>query len=341
MDKATFLNPLENQLNKEQLIQEITEANMAYSAGIPFITDIEYDNLWQQLYSIDPTNELLYHTAQNTYSGGSLVLHKYQIYGTQKAFNMLDLKPFLTRFGDQKILIEPKYDGCAAVLTRTNSNWLLALEGNGKSGTDISHLIPHIKCDFSLRHFQAIELIIPNKDWNPSFGKNPRNVVSGWLARKYELPPIKITAIPHNFGSTNKEYTYNGDLDSLSDLLLNTYVEWASIYPMDGLMLKPLDEKTRLVAGNNGQVNNWSIAWKPPIQTKWTTVLNIEWNVSRLGRVIPTVIYEPIDLCGTTNSKVTGNNAQWIIDKQIRIGSKILVGKAGEIIPKIIEVRND
>ena len=105
-------------------------------------------------------------------------------------------------------------------------------------------------------------------------------------------------------------------------------------------MIKVKDEKARLIAGNNGTTNSWSIAWKPPIQIKETVVIDIEWNVSRLGRVIPTVVYDAIDLCGTTNTRVTGNNAAWLEDKQITIGSRISVGKAGEIIPKIIEVKN-
>jgi DNA ligase (NAD+) len=325
-------------MTKSELIQKISEANTAYAAGIPFMTDYEYDQLWQQLYNIDPTNELLYHTAKSPLIGGTLTTHKYPIYGTNKAFNMTDLKPFLTRFGDQLLVIEPKYDGCAAVLTLTKDGWILTAEGDGKQGEDKSHLIPFILCTFQLRHFQAIELLIPWADWSPSFGKNPRNVVAGWIARKYEEPPIKIKAIPHNFGPLNYEYTYSGNLDEFGELLLRLYSEWSTIYPMDGLMIKVADEKSRLIASHNGQTNNWSIAWKPPIQTKETTVLDIEWNVSRLGRVIPTVVYEPIELCSTINSRVTGNNAQWLLDKQIQIGSKLVVGKAGEIIPKILLV---
>ena len=126
----------------------------------------------------------------------------------------------------------------------------------------------------------------------------------------------------------------------MNELLLSLHTEWSAIFPIDGLMLKVKDEKSRLIAGNNGTVNAWSIAWKPPIQTAITTVTNIEWNVSRLGRIIPTVVYEPIDLCGTTNRRVTGNNAQWILDKKIMVGSKIIVGKAGEIIPKIVKIEN-
>jgi len=328
-------------MDKIELEQKINDANTAYAAGIPFITDYEYDQLWQQLYNIDPTNNLLYHTAQQRANLTGLSWHKYPIYGTNKAFNMEDLKPFLTRFGDQQLLIEPKYDGCAAVITMTESGWTATLEGDGRCGADITRLLPYIQCPFHLRHFQAVEILLPWSDWKSSYGKNPRNVVAGWLARKHEKPTAKMTAIPHDFGSLNDLYTYSGNLEKFGETLLSLYSKWSKIYPMDGLMIKAADDRTRLIAGNNGQRNNWSIAWKPPIQTKWTIVTDIEWNVSRLGRIIPTVVYEPINLCGTINTKVTGNNAKWIKDKQVKIGSKILIGKAGEIIPKIIDVKNN
>jgi len=322
-----------------ELEKSIEEANAAYSAGIPFITDEEYDVLWQQLYAIDPGHHLLYHTAQNHNQIHGKVWHKHKIYGTNKAFNMIDLKPFLERFGDQMLTIEPKYDGCAAVLTREELEYKLTLEGDGTCGGDISHLIDHIIFPFKPRNFQAVEILLPVEDWNPEFGKNPRNVVAGWLARKYEKPGATMTAIPHNFGGLFIDYKYDGNLEAFGELLIYTHAEWAKIYPIDGLMIKVKDEKARLIAGNNGTASNWSIAWKPPIQIKETIVTNIEWNVSRLGRVIPTVIYKPIDLCGTTNERVTGNNAKWLADKKIQIGSRITVGKAGEIIPKIIEVQ--
>lgn len=323
-----------------KLEQQVKEANIAYAAGMPFKTDEEYDILWQQLYALDHKNPLLYHTA-NTYNKvHGKTVHRQQIFGTNKAFNMEDLKPFLTRFGDQLLTIEPKYDGCAAVLSVEKGGLILTLEGDGKSGSDITHLLPYVNVPFAMRNFQAVELILPVADWNPEYGKNPRNVVAGWLARKYEKPGANMTAIPHNFGPLWRDYSYDGDVEGLAELLIATHAEWAKIYPIDGLMIKVKNEKSRLIAGNNGTSNNWSIAWKPPIQIKETTVIDIEWNVSRLGRIIPTVIYEPIDLCGTINSRVTGNNAKWLQDKQIKISSIISVGKAGEIIPKIIEVKN-
>lgn len=327
-------------MNKDQLIEEIRQANMAYASGIPFMTDSEYDLLWQQLYAIDPHNSLLYHTANNRAALTGKTWHKRPIFGTNKAFNMIDLKPFLTRFGSYKLRIEPKYDGCAAVVTLTNDGIALTLEGDGRCGSDVSHMLSYIKFPFNLRNFQAVEILLPFEDWDPSYGANPRNVVAGWLNRKYDKPATMMTAIPHNHGTLFEEYTYSGSLEAMGEFLLATYSNWSKIYPMDGLMIKVADEKVRLVAGNNGQTNNWSIAWKPPIQVKETKVVNIEWNVSRLGRVIPTVIYTPIELCGTTNERVTGNNALWIRERQIMPGSTITIGKAGEIIPKILATRN-
>lgn len=327
-------------MDKTELEKLIEEANMAYAAGIPFITDEEYDILWQALYAIDSNHPLLYHTAQSHQQIHNKSWHKHQIFGTNKAFGMEDLKPFLMRFGSEQLVIEPKYDGCAAVISMEKLGITITLEGDGKCGSDVSHLLPFINIDFQLRNFQAVEILLPVAEWNSDYGKNPRNVVAGWLARKHEAPNAMMTAVSHNFGNLVKDYKYDGNLDSLGELLILTHAEWSKIYPIDGLMIKIKDGKSRLIAGNNGTTSNWSIAWKPPIQIKATTVTDIEWNVSRLGRVIPTVLYMPIDLCGTTNSRVTGNNAQWLYDKNIQIGSKITVGKAGEIIPKIIDVEN-
>lgn len=329
-------------MTKDELIKQIQEANSAYAAGIPFMPDSEYDILWQELYALEPDNPVLYHTARNTATLSGAITHRYPVYGTAKAFNSEDLKPFLMRFGSKELVIEPKYDGCAAVLELTSSGWQLALEGDGIRGADITFLLPFIEFPFTTRHFQAIEIVIPWQDWDPSYGKNPRNVVSGWTnPTRKNVPPAMMTAVPHNFGILSRPYTYDGDIDNLNEILLATHTEWKEIYPIDGLMIKVADEKSRLLIGTDGPRNAWSIAWKPPIQTAETTVTQIEWNVSRLGRVIPTVIYEPIDLCGTTNQRVTGNNAQWIIDRQIQVGSSILVGKAGEIIPKILKVTNE
>lgn len=327
----------------DKLINDITIANIAYSKGLPILTDTEYDILWQELFNLDPSNPILYHTTYDPSAGTNYRRHLTQIYGTQKAFHIDDMKPFLQRFGSQKLIIEPKYDGVAAMFYKTRHGLDLILHGDGLSGQDISHHIGHITFSNITSVKTSVELIIPNKHWNPSFGANPRNTVAGWINRKTPTyPKDTISAIPHkSHHSSHKYITPPYDLSNLDDLFLSLYNEWRKVYPMDGLMIKVADENMQLIASHNTTFNLWSIAWKPKISVKDTTVTDITWNVSRLGKVIPIVEYTPIELCGTTNTKVTGNNAQWIIDKVIHLDATITVGKAGEIIPKIISVSNN
>ena len=326
-------------LTLPQLEAKITAANKAYSAGMPFITDTEYDRYWQQLYAFNPKHPLLYHTAQNLNLASNLTPHHHQIFGTNKAFNANDLRPFLTRFGSTELVLEPKYDGCAAILSKSSEGLKLTLEGDGIAGQDITRHLPYLKLGFEPRHTQPVEIVIPNADWRPAYGKNPRNVVAGWLNRK-TFPYANVAHIvSHNYGELSIPYAFTGNLEILSEHLLKAYKAWSDLFPIDGIMIKPRDEKRRIVAGNNGTTYAWSIAWKPPIQIKETSVIDIEWNVSRLGRIIPTVVYSPIELCRTINSRATANNAKWLVEKGIQVGSIIEVGKAGEIIPKILGVK--
>lgn len=321
-----------------QLELDIISANQAYANGTPYLTDNEYHSLWQQLYNIDPTNKFLYHTSYDPTIQSYEFKHIKPIYGTQKAFNIDDLKPFLTRFKGQELLIEPKYDGVGAVIYRTQDSYRLVLQGDGTKGKDITHHLDKIIFNQTDESYSEVELIIPYYKWTPTWGANPRNVVAGWLNRDELEHHDIIMAIPHHGSYPYGVITNYKDLTELNERLLFYHFEWSQDFPIDGLMIKVKDEKERLKASHNGSYNLWSIAWKPPIQTKETKVVNIQYNVSRSGRIIPKVEYEPIELCGTTNTFVTANNCAWIKEKNIHIGSKITIGKAGEIIPKIISI---
>lgn len=330
-------------MNLTQLEQKISSANLAFSQSMPIYTDSDYDILWQKLFALDPENPLLYHTTNNpNYS--NLSMHKYQIFGTQKAFNTDDLRPFFTRFGSDKLVFEPKYDGCAAVFYKgkDKSSNKLILSGDGIKGQDVSKHLPNIQHADYINSIISGELVIPLEFWEDSFGANPRNTVSGWIQRDdldFKLA-ANIHMIPHNSGSLYEEFSFTGNFDHLNERLLSCYHQWSALYPLDGIMIKVFDEEKRLITGHNNSFYHWSIAWKPPMQTKKTKVTSILWNTSRSGRVVPTVCYEPISLCSTTNSKATGNNAKWLFDREVKVGSEIVVGKAGEIIPKILSVSN-
>jgi len=329
----------------EALVDIVTRANHAYSAGTPIMPDAEYDVLWQQLYEIDPSNDLLYFTSKDPSLQPSHHRHLRQYKSPLRAFNAEDLKPFLTRFGSQALILEPKYDGCAVVLSRQGdgvNSLRLTKAGDGIVGADVSHhlgpnLIIHTPGNAPLPKEASYELVIPLGFWNPNDGANPRNVVAGWLNRHTWPRDRYAHLVPHEGGGLFQNYKYTGDLEAFSATLLKLYYTWSGKYPIDGIMIKVADRNVRY-ATEEGLTHPWSIAWKPPIQTAETTVTEVEWNISRQGRLVPTVIYEPVTLCDTRNTRATGNNVEWLLDMGIAPGARIVLGKAGEIIPKILKV---
>lgn len=112
-------------------------------------------------------------------------------------------------------------------------------------------------------------------------------------------------------------------------------------YDIDGAVVKINRFSDRKLLGNTSKVPRWAIAYKYPPEEKETKLLDIELSVGRTGRITPTAIFEPIRLCGTSVSRATLHNQDFINDLDIGIGDTILVYKSGEIIPKVKEVLHD
>lgn len=106
-------------------------------------------------------------------------------------------------------------------------------------------------------------------------------------------------------------------------------------YDIDGAVVKIDDFNQREILGTTAKVPKWAIAYKYPPEEKETKLLDIELSVGRTGRITPTAIFEPIRLCGTTVSRATLHNQDFIDELDIRIGDIIKVYKSGEIIPKV------
>lgn len=106
-------------------------------------------------------------------------------------------------------------------------------------------------------------------------------------------------------------------------------------YDIDGAVVKINSFADRQQLGQTAKVPRWAIAYKYPPEEKETKLLDIELSVGRTGRITPTAIFEPVRLCGTTVSRATLHNQDFIDNLDIRIGDTIIVYKSGEIIPKI------
>lgn len=107
-------------------------------------------------------------------------------------------------------------------------------------------------------------------------------------------------------------------------------------FDIDGAVIKVNSLSDREMLGATAKYPKWAVAFKYPPEEKETTLLSVEINVGRTGVLTPTAVFEPISLAGTTVSRAVLHNQDYIDEKDIRIGDRILVRKAGEIIPEVI-----
>lgn len=109
-------------------------------------------------------------------------------------------------------------------------------------------------------------------------------------------------------------------------------------YAIDGAVVKVDSFAQRRILGSTAKYPKWAEAYKYPPEEKPTKLLDIEINVGRTGVLTPVGIFEPVTLAGTTVSRATLHNRDFIEEKGINIGDTVLIRKAGEIIPEVLSV---
>lgn len=109
-------------------------------------------------------------------------------------------------------------------------------------------------------------------------------------------------------------------------------------FEIDGMVIKVDSIKQRKELGFTAKYPRWATAYKFPAEVKKTKLLDIVVEVGRTGTITPTAILEPVSLAGTTVSRATLHNEDYIKERNIRIGDEVFVQKAGEIIPQVLEV---
>ena len=108
-------------------------------------------------------------------------------------------------------------------------------------------------------------------------------------------------------------------------------------FDMDGAVIKVNDLAGRKTVGEGTSTPKWAVAYKYPPEEKKTKLLSIDIQVGRTGVLTPAANLEPVRLAGTTVSRATLHNINFITERDIRVGDTVVVRKAGEIIPEILE----
>ena len=193
--------------------------------------------------------------------------------------------------------------------------------------------------------------------------KNPRNAAAGSLRQKDSRVAAKrrldmfVFNLQQLTGHTVSSHTESLDyMKSLGLRVIPTYRRFTEIedvcaeiarigeergkngYDIDGAVVKVDNFAQRELLGSTAKYPKWAVAFKYPPEEKATKLLEIEINVGRTGVLTPTAVFEPVTLAGTTVSRATLHNQDFITEKGIAIGDTVLVRKAGEIIPEVLSV---
>ncbi|MEC1408699.1 NAD-dependent DNA ligase LigA [Bacillus halotolerans] len=138
---------------------------------------------------------------------------------------------------------------------------------------------------------------------------------------------------------TNQERKKCGSIEEVIALIDELQAKRADLpYEIDGIVIKvdSLDQQEEL--GFTAKSPRWAIAYKFPAEEVVTKLLDIELNVGRTGVITPTAILEPVKVAGTTVSRASLHNEDLIREKDIRILDKVVIKKAGDIIPEVVNV---
>jgi NAD-dependent DNA ligase len=285
-----------------------------------------------------------------------------------------ELKSFLKKYTHAKCISE-KLDGISLLLDLTSKSINAYTRGDGKIGQNVSHIINFIKNlreplnefkknEYTYNGYIRGELIISKGNWSKinNKGKNARNYVSGivnkkevskddfkyieFIAYQYIPHPITIDIITPSIqfrflekaGYKIPKYELFPNNLIKSDFLLNTLLEWKekSNYEIDGIIIADNHTHSLTLDGNPDYAK--AFKFNSIEDSTSSTVKNVEWNVSKDGRLKPTIIIEPIDIDGVTIKRATAFNARYIVDNNIGKGAIVRLIRSGGVIPYIVGV---
>jgi NAD-dependent DNA ligase len=324
------------------------------------MTDDEYDAAMELLASMEPNHPLLT-KVRITPKGGVMVKMPYYLGSLDKVKQADELGKWLKKTTETDFLISEKLDGISGLWNPAKSN--LYLSGDDNMGLDVSAWLPYISKAASGLKTDTPDVwirgeLIMKRSLVPE-GRLGRSIVNGIFhhttpdsvveeAKKVRFVAYEVIGLAMNmtmrdqFALLTKMGMWTPwsihlksplVAEELTKLLADRRVE--SEYDMDGLVIRTNQPLGRVLKGNPKD----AVAWKPPNgETKLVKVLEVEWNASSVGNLIPRVKIEAVNLGGSTINYVSGVNARRIVDWKIGPGATVILRKGGDVIPVIDSV---
>ena len=278
---------------------------------------------------------------------------------------------------DVTYICELKIDGLSISLTYEQGLFVAgATRGDGSVGENITENLKRVK-DIPLSLSEKIDITVRGECYMPraSFNQvnlarqengesefaNPRNAAAGTLrqldtgvvAKRNLATFLYQEASPSTRDSQEKVLNHLEQLGFVVNprrLLAHSMDEvWEFIqevgqerdqlpYDIDGVVIKVNDLAGQEQLGFTVKAPKWAVAYKFPAEEKEAKLLSVDWTVGRTGVVTPTANLTPVQLAGTTVSRATLHNVDYIAEKDIRKDDTVIVYKAGDIIPAVLRV---
>jgi NAD-dependent DNA ligase len=351
-----------NSFSENDLVNIIKEANnQYYNKNKSVISDEIYDVIIDKIKTINPNNPILKSVGAPIDTKNKKVKLPYWM-GSQDKIktDKKVLDRWIKKYPNNFILTD-KLDGISALFEIKDGKYNLYTRGDGEYGSDISRMIKYINnIPKNLNEDIAIrgELVISKKNWPKiaHLGSNPRNTVSGVFNSKtpnldiikyidfvtYQvLNPSNLTPFDqfnylsvNNFDITTMTLIKNIDIENLSNYFNERRQN--SEYEIDGIVVIHNQIYKNITSGNP----KYSFAFKNMLTNDGAevTVLDIQWDISKDGYLIPIIIFPPTDIGGVQVQRATGFNGKYIKDNILGPGSKIMVIRSGEVIPYVTQI---
>lgn len=274
--------------------------------------------------------------------------------------------------------VEPKIDGFGIELTYKQGVLTLgATRGDGRIGEDVTANVRMVR-GVALRLREPLDIVVRGEIYmtrsefaainearaaaGEELFKNPRNTAAGSIKQldpkevakrpmrtilyevvdgeRYAPGHLASLALIHRLGLPVS--AHNTSATSLDELIACVHA-WEHKrdtldYELDGLVIKVDDFGQRAVLGATSKFPRWAIAFKFPARQVTTRLLDIELNVGRTGQVTPVAVLEPVEVSGTTVARASVHNWDQVAKLGLGRGDRVLIEKAGEIIPQILGV---
>jgi DNA ligase (NAD+) len=358
-----------------EMVKLLTDARDAYyNTDKPLMSDIEFDELEEKLRELDPENPYFF-SVGILQPQGEKIRHTTPMLSMAKAKNMEDVQSWLKRLAGVEItgfVLEPKIDGLSSTCRYKNGKLVyVATRGDGEVGQDVTHIAEYIsdipqnisfsKDDIEIRG----ELYLPRTTEYNTEGKPLRNSCVGLINRKenrddlkfvrfavYQVVGLEKIALESerikllgDSGMNAVNYSTASDIAEIEEFF-NSYMnefrdQWE--YETDGLILSVDDRRLFEEIDSMWVVDHhhhYSIALKPPSQSKETKIRDIIWQVSRQGNLVPVALFEPVVIGGAKLERATLNNYENVIRLKVQRGDTLVVQRANDVIPFVQENRS-